>query len=73
MKHVQRGVYYFELVKASGRLVRWSLVIRNLFAGDWTDIQGQRWEYQGPYTRNDAEPIYNAMIDRHGQPVRRAW
>jgi len=64
---------YFQLIKNGQALLRWSLVVRELSAPDWTDSEGNLWTYQGPYTRQEAEPIYNAMIQRWGEPVRRVW
>jgi len=65
----------FELVKEGPRLVRWSLVVRELSAPppNWVDCHGLPREYQGPYTRPEAEKLYDLMRKNHGEPVRRVW
>lgn len=68
-----RKTLYFELIKQGQQLLRWSLVVRDLSAAPWVDQHGNVWEYQGPYSRPEAEPIYNAMCQKWGPPVRRVW
>ncbi len=68
-----RAAYYFEIVKAGAKVIRWSVVIRSLFAAPWVDVHGNTWEYQGPYPLTEAESIYDLMESKFGAPARRAW